>query len=120
MPQRIDILDGGAILYDETFYVKENADALFDRIRAEAPWVQERSRLGPFPRLTAWYADAGLTYGYSGVTHQAIAWTPTLLEVRRLIEAAARVPFNSLLLNFYRDGQVDAMIQRLARLLREI
>ena len=49
-----------------------------------------------------------MTYTYSGVTHQAIAWTPTLMEIRRQVEAAAETPFNSVLLNFYRDGQ-DSM-----------
>ena len=61
--------------------------------------------LGPFPRLTAWYADAGLTYAYSGVVHQAIPWTPALQRVRAEVEAAAAAAFNSLLLNFYRDGK---------------
>jgi alkylated DNA repair dioxygenase AlkB len=105
MSERIDILDGGTIIYYETFYAMEKADALFVRIRADTPWTQERSRLGPFPRLTAWYADAGLTYRYSGVTHQAVEWTPTLMEIRREVEAAADAPFNSVLLNYYRDGQ---------------
>jgi alkylated DNA repair dioxygenase AlkB len=105
METRIDILDGGTIFYHESFYAQEKAAALFERIRAETPWVQERSRMGPFPRMTAWYADAGLTYSYSGVTHHAIEWTPTLLEIRREVEAAANAPFNSLLLNLYRDGQ---------------
>ena len=123
MPQPIDILNGGTIFYDESFYSKVEADALFEELRAETPWKQERSRFGPFPRLTAWYADAGMTYSYSGVTHEAIPWTPTLQDVRRGVEdVAARLPsphcgrgvggegatataFNSLLLNFYRDGQ---------------
>ena len=108
MPERIDILDGGTILYDETFYAREIANALFEQLRTETPWTQERGRLGPFPRLTAWYADTGLTYTYSGVTHQAIPWTPRLLDVRRQVEAVAETPFNSVLLNYYRDGQ-DSM-----------
>lgn len=110
MPDGIEILDGGTIFYDEGFYGKEQAEALFERLRAQTPWTQERGRLGPFPRLTAWYADAGLTYRYSGVTHQAIAWTPTLLEIRHDVEAAAGVGFNSVLLNYYRDGR-DSMGQ---------
>ncbi len=61
--------------------------------------------MGPFPRLTAWYADRGLIYRYSGVTHKAIEWTETLAEIRRAVEAAAGTPFNSVLLNFYRNGQ---------------
>src|SRR5882724_3010190 len=102
MPERIDILDGGTLIYHENFYAKEKHDVLFASIRTATRWKQERSRLGPFPRLTAWYADEGLTYQYSGVTHHAIAWTPTLSEIRRDVEAAAKTPFNSLLLNFYR------------------
>lgn len=105
MAQRIDILDGGTLEYHESFYSKEEADTLYEALRADTPWKQERSRMGPFPRLTAWYADAGLTYSYSGVTHEAIPWTPTLMDVRRRVEDAASAPFNSLLLNYYRDGQ---------------
>lgn len=105
MHQRLDILDGGTLQYDGAFYDKEIADSLFATIHSETPWRQERSRFGPFPRLTAWYADAGLTYTYSGVTHKAIAWTETLAQIRRDVEEAAKAPFNSLLLNDYRGGQ---------------
>ena len=105
MRQHIEILDGGTLNYDEAFYSREVADALFDRICAETPWQQEQSRFGPFPRLTAWYADIGLTYSYSGVTHQALAWTDALAQIRRDVEEFANTPFNSVLLNFYRDGQ---------------
>lgn len=119
MRQHLEIRDGGTLDYFEAFYPQADADELFEVLRTETPWRQEKSRLGPFPRLTAWYADAGLTYSYSGVTHEALPWTPTLAEIRRRIEAAAatlpsslaggagaeRVAFNSVLLNFYRDGR---------------
>jgi alkylated DNA repair dioxygenase AlkB len=105
MAQRLDIRDGGTLDYLDAFYGQAEADALFEKICVETPWQQERSRMGPFPRLTAWYADAGLTYSYSGVTHVALPWTAALAEVRRRVEAAAATPFNSVLLNFYRDGQ---------------
>jgi alkylated DNA repair dioxygenase AlkB len=105
MAQHVDLGDGGTLDYHETFYAKESADGLFAQLRAETPWQQERSRMGPFPRLTAWYADAGLVYRYSGVTHQAIEWTEALAQIRHAVEAAAGTPFNSVLLNFYRDGQ---------------
>lgn len=108
MRQQLDILDGGTLVYDSAFYDTAVADTFFAQIKAETPWRQERGRFGPFPRLTAWYADAGLTYAYSGVTHQAVPWTETLAQIRRAVEEAAGVPFNSLLLNFYRDGQ-DSM-----------
>lgn len=105
MVQHIEILDGGTLAYHEAFYNTDEADVLFEKLRTETPWRQERSRMGPFPRLTAWYADAGLTYSYSGMTHEATPWTPELLEVRRRVEQAALASFNSVLLNFYRDGQ---------------
>ena len=105
MPQKIEIRNGGTLDYREAFYSKSVADALFEQLRSETPWQQERGRTGPFPRLTAWYADAGLTYSYSGVTHEALLWTPALLAVRLRVEDAAGTSLNSLLLNFYRDGQ---------------
>ena len=105
MPKVINIRDGGTLEYLETFYSQPQADALLEQLRAETPWKQERSRFGLFPRLTAWYADRGLTYTYSGVTHEALPWTEVLRKVRRQVEEAAATPFNSLLLNYYRDGQ---------------
>jgi alkylated DNA repair dioxygenase AlkB len=105
MPQRINIRDGGTLDYIERLYGPEQADALFEQLRATTPWKQERSRFGLFPRLTAWYADEGLTYRYSGVTHEAVPWTESLRDVRQRVEQIAGTPFNSLLLNYYRSGQ---------------
>jgi len=108
MQKRIDLQDGGTLFYDDAFYDRLQADAVFQAIKAETPWRQESGRFGPFPRLTMWYADAGLTYTYSGVTHEAIEWTSTLAQIRREVEAVSETTFNSLLLNFYRDG-LDSM-----------
>jgi alkylated DNA repair dioxygenase AlkB len=106
MTECIKLADGGVIVWDSAFLSTPEADALFARLQAEVSWRQEKTRWGHgFPRLTAWYADPGLTYTYSGVTHQALAWTEALTGVRRRVEEAASAPFNSLLLNFYRDGQ---------------
>ena len=108
MREHIDIRDGGTLDYDPAFYAKSEADALFEKLKSETPWKQERGRFGPFPRLTAWYADAGMTYSYSGVTHHGITWTETLAQIRQDIEKATGASFNSLLLNYYRDGN-DSM-----------
>ena len=105
MAEIIPIRDGGTIYYDAAFFDKGAADALFDRLRRETPWKQEVGRGRPFPRLTAWYADPGLSYSYSGVTHHGIEWTPALREVKRRVEEASGAAFNSLLLNLYRDGK---------------
>jgi alkylated DNA repair dioxygenase AlkB len=105
MNEHFELRDGGTLDYYPAFYPQHEADDLFTTLREQTSWKQEQSRFGPFPRLTAWYADAGLTYTYSGVTHHALAWTSVLAEVRRRVVETAGTPFNSLLLNFYRDGQ---------------
>jgi len=58
------------------------------------------------PRLSAWYGD--LAYSYSGIRLEPLPWTPTLLEIKRRVEKLVKHPFNSVLLNYYRD-QNDSM-----------
>src|SRR2546421_11144698 len=99
--RRVD--DGGVLVYYPEFYSRDEADALFASLRDHITWKQERTRFHqPFPRLTALYADAGLTYHYSGITYPALEWTAELDAVRRRVERAAGVPLNSVLLNRYR------------------
>ncbi len=106
MSEQISLAGGGAVLYDERFLAPDEADALFALLRDAIPWKQEKTNWGnAFPRLTAWHADPGLTYTYSGVTHQALPWTAELADVRRRVVEVAGAPVNSLLLNYYRDGQ---------------
>jgi|SRR5262245_14728255 len=104
MLQRMPILDRGLLLYDPAFIPPAEADALFAHLRDSVPWKQEGTHGRKFPRLTAWYADPGRTYRYSGVTHIPLPWTPALLAVKVRAEAAAGSNWDSLLLNFYRDG----------------
>jgi alkylated DNA repair dioxygenase AlkB len=104
MRNKIPIRDGGWLLYNESFLAPAEADRLFSYLRDSVPWKQEGRPGRLFPRLTAWYSDAGLTYSYSGVTHEAISWTPELLAVKQAAETAASTTWNSLLLNRYRDG----------------
>ncbi len=105
MAEQRELRDGGTLYYDPAFYDRAEADRLLRLLREQVPWRQERGHMHPFPRLTAWFADAGTDYTYSGVTHRGEGWTPELLAIKRRVEAAAGVPFNSLLLNLYRDGR---------------
>ena len=57
-----------------------------------------------FPRLTAWYGDNDKPYSFSGITLQPIPWNTEILEIKRKIEPEAKVTFNSVLLNLYRNG----------------
>lgn len=110
--QSVQLADGGTILFSANFLDLQSADELFDLLRdPEGPsnWQQEFTRWGtPFPRLVGYFADSGVSYTYSGVTHQAKPWLPVLAELRGQIEEVVQAPFNSLLLNYYRDGS-DSM-----------
>src|SRR5207249_4775485 len=75
LAQTSPLRDGGILAYDATFFSAAEADRLFDTLLRETAWKQEMGRGRPFPRLTAWYADDGLIYRYSGVTHVGAGWT---------------------------------------------
>src|SRR5438552_7438373 len=100
----IELADGGILLYDETFLQTDLADHYFAELRDTAPWEQKKAAFGHMqPRLTASYGDEGVTYLYSGTVNRAVPWTPTLLEIKRRIEAV-RGRYNYCLLNRYRSG----------------
>jgi alkylated DNA repair dioxygenase AlkB len=103
--QRTELRDNGWLLYGPEFLSRSEADANFARLLESIRWKQEGNPGRKFPRLTAWYADPGVSYSYSGVTHEAIPWTRELLAVKQRVEAAAGTTWNSLLLNLYRDGR---------------
>jgi alkylated DNA repair dioxygenase AlkB len=88
------------------------ADAWLEQLRQEVPWKQEfitvYGRRHAMPRLTCWMADPGCGYRYSGLENAIEPWTPLAAAIRRRVGAAAAQEFNSLLLNFYRNGR-DAM-----------
>lgn len=60
------------------------------------------------PRLLAWHGDECASYVYSGKRHDPLPWTPLLSGLRRRIEDATSLSFNSVLLNLYRDHR-DSM-----------
>ena len=60
------------------------------------------------PRLQAWYGDANVDYRYSGKTMTPRPWQSDLLDLRQRCESVTGDKFNSVLANYYRDGQ-DSM-----------
>jgi len=94
--------------YWERFLAAPEAERLFAALRDHVPWAQLRNHLWTFPRLTAFVADPGIVYRYSGVTHTGEGWPAELLAVRRQVERQSGASFNGALLNLYRDGS-DSM-----------
>ncbi len=72
------------------------------------PWIQQEVRMYGkkmlTPRLTAWYGDTDKTYKYTGTKYDPIPWTTSLKELKTKIETVTAYSFNSVLLNYYRNG----------------
>ena len=83
-----------------------------ERLKKEIEWEQHRIKIfGKWvdcPRLSAWYGNPEALYSYSNLSLTPKAWTPTLLEVRNQLAETIDRPFNSVLLNLYRNGN-DSM-----------
>lgn len=102
----IELADGGQLSYFENFFTKEASDLLFQVLLKKTPWKQEKTFYGnTFPRLTSYYADDGVKYSYSGATHESLQWPHYLLEVKKRVQKESGKTFNSMLLNYYRDGK---------------
>lgn len=89
-----------------------NESLLLSRLIEETHWKEERATVwgkSHFqPRLVSWHGDADASYTYSGVKLVAMPWTPLLQEIKAKVEVLCDLPFNSVLLNFYRNNR-DSM-----------
>ncbi|MBK6964661.1 MAG: alpha-ketoglutarate-dependent dioxygenase AlkB [Bacteroidales bacterium] len=105
-------IDNGLLLYFPEILDKSESDRFMHRMKQEIQWKQETIRIFgksyPTPRLTAWYGDEGKDYSYSGLKLSPNKWVDFLVELKSKIEISCGFGFNSVLLNWYRDGN-DSM-----------
>ena len=111
MMERKLIAEGGILDFDPNFLHPEEEDELFKLLKEKVAWEQKfytHFKTGekyPQPRLTAWFADdVKMAYSYSGVTQVVQPWIPELEDLKRRIENVTGAEYNSVLLNYYRDG----------------
>lgn len=108
LPKTLSMPDGDVTIYHH-FFDKEASDNLFQQLLTEIKWRQDVIKYYGkeinLPRLTAWYGDRGKSYTYSGIPMNPEPWTPPLSSVKKKIEEVAKVDFNSVLLNLYRNGR---------------
>lgn len=76
----------------------------FKNIKWHQDIVEMFGKAYPLPRLSAWHGDSDRPYTYSGITLQPNPWTDTLNSIRDALEPVCKRRFNSVLLNWYRDG----------------
>jgi alkylated DNA repair dioxygenase AlkB len=77
------------------------SDRLLAHFINTTPWKQTTQKLWDqeylTPRLTCWYGETEKIAG-------TLPWTPELQAIREMVEPLAGIQFNSVLLNYYRDG----------------
>ncbi|HEY2774711.1 MAG TPA: alpha-ketoglutarate-dependent dioxygenase AlkB [Candidatus Binatia bacterium] len=104
---RLPIADA-EVLFLRWLDLGQEPEAVLRRLIDESDWRGETIRVWDKtylqPRLIAWHGDDGTGYRYSGRHHEPMPWTPLLLDLRGRVEAAAGCRFDSVLVNFYRDG----------------
>src|ERR1700748_481723 len=94
--------------YRPGLFDQQQRHYLLNRFIHETPWQQRVQKLYEkeviTPRLTAWYGDPEV-YDYASLTQtQPNLWTPEILLIKEKVEQLAGIQFNSVLLNYYRDG----------------
>jgi alkylated DNA repair dioxygenase AlkB len=106
--EQFDLPDAD-LQYHSQFFTKETADRLLLNLKEKIEWTQNTIRFygkeSLVPRLEAWYGDPGKSYAYSGIHMTPKPWTPELLTIKQAIEPLSGVAFNSVLINYYRDGK---------------
>lgn len=110
-PANIPMPDAEVLLYTD-LHLGCEADGLLRRLIDDVHWRQEHITLfgktHQQPRLVAWYGDQHARYRYSGKTYEPLPWSDTLQQLKGLAERVSASRFNSVLLNYYRDGR-DSM-----------
>lgn len=99
--------DADIVLHHGFMYPK-TAIGLMEHLIERVNWRQDRiTAFGKprlVPRLHQWYANEGCVYSWSGISMSATPWTDEILRIRDAVSKKAGVDFNSVLINYYRDG----------------
>nr|WP_067060401.1 alpha-ketoglutarate-dependent dioxygenase AlkB [Mucilaginibacter sp. L294] len=94
-------LPGHLLDYRPALFTDRESNSLLNMLVAQTPWKQTIQKLWEkeylTPRLTCWY-------GETERIADTLPWTAELRGIREKVEKLAGVQFNSVLLNYYRDG----------------
>jgi alkylated DNA repair dioxygenase AlkB len=105
----IPVADGELSFLEQLPLLLPNGEVLA-RLIAETAWrndvITVWGKQHPQPRLTAWHGEAA--YAYSGIRLEPLPFTPLQQVLRAAVEEVSGRRFNSVLLNYYRNGR-DSM-----------
>jgi alkylated DNA repair dioxygenase AlkB len=93
----------------EDFYAATDGERIYHRLLQEQNWPDNHyivaGRQFILPRLQTWHADPGITYSYSNNLLETRSWTSLLSDIRAKVELCLDFSFNSVLVNWYRNGE---------------
>ncbi len=104
MKSQIILNHDGVIEYSDN-YIEDLMEDIIRDISWRNDSITMFGKTYPQPRQTAWYGDAGIEYQYSKIKMITIEWTPLLKKIKDQLEQDLETKFNSVLINYYRDGQ---------------
>ena len=101
-------LPNAEIIYFRNFFSQGTSARMLKTLIQKIQWRQNKiqfyGKTSLVPRLEAWYGDTGKSYSYSGIRMDPMPWSEELLEIKLAVEKSIKLPFNSVLVNYYRDG----------------
>ena len=78
------------------------------KIISEVEWRDDKikmfGKIYAQSRLVAWHGDVGVVYKYSNIKMVSHGWTNSLSLIKVHLLATLGIDFNSVLVNYYRDG----------------
>ena len=81
----------------------------FEELLSTTNWDQDKitvyGKQHLTPRLSYWVGDEWMDYCYAQHTMKPHPWTPLLREIKGTVERVSQANFNSVLINYYRDGR---------------
>ncbi|OUR95604.1 alpha-ketoglutarate-dependent dioxygenase AlkB [Flavobacteriales bacterium 34_180_T64] len=106
--KRVLKLPNAEVIYVPNFFALKTASNYFKIFKERVAWQQDDIKIFgktyKQPRLTALYSINNQSYSYSGITMFPNAFTPELIQIKETVEKTCSHEFNSVLLNYYRNG----------------
>jgi len=97
---------------EKNFFNQVDSNELLKKLISDLPWESMAIKMFgkdiTIPRLQCWVGDKGCDYKYSGKKLNRQDWTTDLIMIREKIYKELNIDFNSVLINYYRDGK-DSM-----------
>jgi alkylated DNA repair dioxygenase AlkB len=84
--------------------VGDISHVIWENIKWQQDTIKMYGKEHKLPRVSAWYGDQDKSYKYSGILLHPHEWTKPLLWFKEQLRQFSGVGFNSVLMNWYRDG----------------